>query len=85
MNFDHSKHNASFEVSLIYLRTLLTIFQCSPPKFAMNRFITLTVCAMFGFIQIIANIELPTTNVYGVRDSFIIFTLLLRHVIEDNL
>ena len=84
MNFDPLKHNTAFEVPLMYLRILLNIFQCSLPRIAMNRLTTLTTSGMFGLVQTITNIKLSITNAYGVRDSFILSTLLLGLILEDN-
>ena len=66
MNTDYPKHNATFEVLLMYLSIFLTIFQCFLPRFSMNRLIAPTAYAMFGLAQIIANIKLPIANVYDI-------------------
>ena len=40
---------------------------------------------MSGLVQIIENIKLSTVDAYGTRDISFLFTLLLRHILEDNL
>lgn len=85
MNSDPPKHNATFETPLMYLRILLTIFQCSLFRFFMNQVTAPTTCAMSSLIQIIANIKFPIADAYGVQDSFILFASLLGLILENNL
>ncbi|BAT96990.1 hypothetical protein VIGAN_09032700 [Vigna angularis var. angularis] len=69
----------------MYLRTLLTAFQCSSPGFAINLLTAPTACAMSGLVQIMAYIRLPTADAYGTRDISILSASLLGHILEDNL
>ena len=68
----------------MYLRNFFTVFQCPPSGFVMYRLTTHTICAMSCIVHIIANIKLPTADAYGTRDILFLFTLLLRHILEDN-
>ena len=54
--------------------TLLIVFQSFQTEFALYRLTTPTARAMSGLEQIMANIRLPTADVYGTRD--IAFSLL---------
>lgn len=69
MNSNPLKHNAAFEVPLMYLRILLTIFQCSLPEFVRNQLTYPSACAMYGHVQIIANIKLLIVDAYSVWDT----------------
>ena len=51
----------------------------------MYRLTTLSACAMFGLVQIIANIKLSTVDAYDTRDISFLFTSLVGHILEDNL
>lgn len=82
MNFDPLKHNSTFKVPLMYLRILLTIFQCSLIGFAMNRLAVPTAGAMSSLAQITTNIKLATVDAYGVRNSFILSSLLLGFILR---
>ena len=42
-----------------------------PTRFFMNLLITLTTCAMFGIVQIIAYIRLTIVDAYSIQDIFI--------------
>ena len=85
MNSYPPKHNATFEVPLMYLRIILTIFQCPLPNFAMNQLTTPIVCAMSGLVQIITKIKLSTTDAYSVQGNSIISASLLGLILENNL
>ena len=69
----------------MYLRILFAIIQWSPPGFVMYRLTTPTTCTMFGLVQIIANIKLPTAGAYGTRDISFLSASLLGYILEDNL
>ena len=69
----------------MYLRILLVSFKCSLPGSAINRLTNPTTCAIFGLVQIMAYIRLPTTNAYNIRDIFILSASLVGHTPEDNL
>ena len=51
----------------------------------MYRLTARTACAMSDLVYIIANIKLPTTDVYNTGDIFFFSAFLLGHVLEDNL
>ena len=51
----------------------------------MYRLTAPTACAMFGLVQIMANIKLPTADAYGTRDISILSASLLGLILEDNL
>ena len=85
MNYDPLKHNATIEVPLMYLRILLTIFQCFFPRFSMNQLTTSIAYTKSCLVQIITNIKFPTADAYSVQNSSILFASLLGLILEDNL
>jgi hypothetical protein len=66
-----SKHKLKLEVHLRYLRIHFTIDHCSSPRFERNYLTTPTTRAIFGLVQTMIYIKLPTMNVW--ESSFISF------------
>ena len=61
-------HNLYLAVPHKYLKTLFTTLQCSFPGFDIYLLKNTTPCAIFGLLQTIAYIKLPTTLAYGTRE-----------------